>query len=60
MEVDTDKKDQWLVYFYEERHILSNILFSLARYKKKVNGWPRKVGIRRGNRLQFTFGDDTK
>lgn len=55
----TDDDSLWLVYQYGEVPILSNVLMALARYKRVVGYyWPRRVAVRRGNRLDIGLGND--
>lgn len=60
MRVDTDDKNAFLVFVYDEQPILTNVLRALAMFKREVSGWPRMVGVRNGNRLPFALGSDTR
>ena len=60
MRIDPTDEDMYLVVWYREEPILTNVLRATAKFKAEVGGWPRTIGIRDGNRMPFGFGDDTQ
>ena len=58
----TDDEELYLVYWYEEVDLLTNVLRALAHYRRVLGPlWPRVITLRDGNRLPFhKFGEDTE
>lgn len=61
MTIQTDDKDLYIVWVFDEVDALSNALLALINFKCHMPGmWPSKVVLHKYNRIAFGFGDDVK
>lgn len=62
MSIQTDDKDLYIVWVFDEVDALSNALLALINFKRHVPGgfWPSKIALHKLNRITFGFGDDVK